>query len=150
MDGPPESQVELEQFRRQWQEEVTRRNRQIAKTSSTPSTSSRPDRPKLPAPAPAPSSTYRTHPKETIDLNDDNENDPQHAYHDLPDKEDHLRLDAADRSPLKVEPKSALEHYERAVERESDGSLGDSLKHYRKAFKVRQHYLFSLNILPLS
>jgi F-box protein 9 len=34
------------------------------------------------------------------------------------------------------EPRSAIEHYEKAVERESQGSLGDSLDHYRKAFRV--------------
>jgi F-box protein 9 len=34
------------------------------------------------------------------------------------------------------EPQSAIEHYEKAVEKESQGSLGDSLNHYRKAFKV--------------
>lgn len=34
------------------------------------------------------------------------------------------------------EPRSALEHYEKAVERESQGSLGDSLNLYRKAFRV--------------
>ena len=34
------------------------------------------------------------------------------------------------------EPRSALEHYEKAVERESQGSLGDSLNLYRKAFKA--------------
>ena len=35
------------------------------------------------------------------------------------------------------EPESALEHYEKAVERETQGQLGDSLDLYRKAFKVR-------------
>jgi F-box protein 9 len=34
------------------------------------------------------------------------------------------------------EPQSALEHYEKAVERETQGSLGDSLDLYRKAFRV--------------
>ena len=34
------------------------------------------------------------------------------------------------------EPKSALEHFERAVERESQGNLGDSLSHYRKAYRL--------------
>lgn len=34
------------------------------------------------------------------------------------------------------EPVSALEHYEKAVEREVAGSLGDSLALYRKAFRV--------------
>lgn len=38
---------------------------------------------------------------------------------------------------IKGEPSSALEHYEEAVERESQGNLGDSLKHYRRAFRVR-------------
>ena len=33
-------------------------------------------------------------------------------------------------------PASALEHYERAVEREGEGSLGDSLQHYRTAYKL--------------
>ena len=36
----------------------------------------------------------------------------------------------------RAEPTSALEHYERAVEKESQGSLGDSLAHYRKAYKL--------------
>jgi F-box protein 9 len=34
------------------------------------------------------------------------------------------------------EPVSALEHYEKAVEREVAGKLGDSLSLYRKAFRV--------------
>lgn len=33
-------------------------------------------------------------------------------------------------------PESALEHYERAVEKETQGSLGESLSLYRKAFRV--------------
>ena len=33
-------------------------------------------------------------------------------------------------------PHSALEHYERAVERETQGNLGESLNHYRKAYRV--------------
>jgi F-box protein 9 len=36
-----------------------------------------------------------------------------------------------------AEPVSALEHYEKAVEREAAGNLGDSLRLYRKAFRVR-------------
>ena len=40
-----------------------------------------------------------------------------------------------------TEPRSALEHYEKAVERESQGSLGDSLALYRKAFKVTAQQL---------
>lgn len=63
------------------------------------------------------------------------------AYHDLPYKEDALRLGSNDaqnqeRARATQEPNSALEHYEKAVEKETHGQLGDSLKHYRKAFKV--------------
>lgn len=34
------------------------------------------------------------------------------------------------------EPKSALEHFERAVEKEGQGNLGESLSHYRKAYRL--------------
>jgi F-box protein 9 len=33
-------------------------------------------------------------------------------------------------------PRSALEHYEKAVEKETEGNLGESLKLYRKAFRM--------------
>ncbi|OAA54336.1 f-box protein [Niveomyces insectorum RCEF 264] len=36
----------------------------------------------------------------------------------------------------KREPRSALEHYEKAVEREAQGTLGDSLRLYRTAFRM--------------
>ncbi|KAL3467122.1 hypothetical protein BJX64DRAFT_274143 [Aspergillus heterothallicus] len=36
----------------------------------------------------------------------------------------------------RAEPKSALEHFERAVEKEAEGNLGDSLQHYRKAYRL--------------
>ncbi|KAK4239908.1 putative glycerol transporter protein [Achaetomium macrosporum] len=36
----------------------------------------------------------------------------------------------------KGEPVSALDHYEKAVEREAAGNLGDSLRLYRKAFRI--------------
>ncbi len=44
-----------------------------------------------------------------------------------------------DSSTARREPLSALEHYEKAVEREGQGSLGDSVDLYRKAFRVRPH-----------
>ncbi|KAJ5386919.1 hypothetical protein N7509_009460 [Penicillium cosmopolitanum] len=34
------------------------------------------------------------------------------------------------------EPNSALEHFERAVEKEAAGNLGDSLQHYRRAYRL--------------
>lgn len=45
--------------------------------------------------------------------------------------------DEGDLEPeVKKEPQSALEHFEKAVEKEELGSLGDSLKYYRKAFRM--------------
>ncbi|KAK0673351.1 putative glycerol transporter protein [Cercophora samala] len=38
--------------------------------------------------------------------------------------------------PVKKEPVTALEHYEKAVEREAAGNLGESLRLYRKAFRM--------------
>jgi len=48
------------------------------------------------------------------------------------------------------EPRSALEHYEKAVEKESQGSLGDSLNLYRKAFRVWTQSCFSESALTIS
>ena len=44
--------------------------------------------------------------------------------------------EAVDGGTCVVEPQTALEHYERAVEKEGLGSLGESVDLYRKAFKV--------------
>lgn len=64
------------------------------------------------------------------------------TYHDL-EEQDGERILGDDPSghsrdgPNKErEPRSALEHYEKAVERESQGSLGDSVSLYRRAFRV--------------
>lgn len=43
------------------------------------------------------------------------------------------------------EPVSALEHYEKAVERELAGRLGDSLSLYRKAFRVHLSHFVPMN-----
>ena len=78
-------------------------------------------------------------PTKKVDEFDNDELAPK-PYHDLPNKEEALKLGAEgqehERAKLFQEPSSALEHYEKAVEKETHGQLGDSLKHYRKAFKV--------------
>jgi len=43
---------------------------------------------------------------------------------------------AYSKAAKKGEPVSALNYYEKAVEKEAAGSLGDSLRLYRKAFSV--------------
>lgn len=159
MDPPQETEAELERFRRQWQEEVSRRAKQSASQSQSqsnnnvPSVNVKPERRKqqagpssssVSASEAVPSVAHKTQAARPAEGHDGHEEDQiAQSYHDLPDKETDLRLDAADHgfvrgasSAARVEPKSALEHYERAVEKETTGSLGDSLLHYRKAFKL--------------
>lgn len=141
--------AELESFRRQWREEVARRTKRSNAGASRTA-------PKASAAAAAAATTspsggphYERFPptrheaatrKEAID--DDHEastfNDAGEIGHQL----DRLSLNHADadgfdpkQHPSK-EPKSALEHFERAVQKEAEGNLGDSLSHYRKAYRV--------------
>lgn len=131
-----EAEAELERFREQWRAEVAR-NKRPDGPSITQANEAKPQKRRetesLPNTA-GPSAARRK------DLRDFSEEVEPRAYHDLPDKEELLKLGAEDqsieRNPYK-EPTSALEHYERAVEKETQGQLGDSIKHYRKAFKVR-------------
>jgi hypothetical protein len=136
----PENEAELEAFRRRWREEVQSRNK-------NPQTPQSPERVK---PHPRRKSTVQSS-KPAVHASsssakkaDDVDYDhfvPQ-PYHDLPNKEEAFRLGAEgqgqeqERAKALHEPSSALEHYEKAVEKETHGQLGDSLNHYRKAFKV--------------
>jgi len=133
MDHSKNTEAELESFRRQWQEEVSARARQTQKSVVSPAapSSTSPERSRRTGP-PAKTAEKRIDPR-------DEEVEPR-VYHDLPDKEAELKLGATEqestRGTSSKEPKTALEHYEKAVEKEGIGSLGDSLKLYRKAFKV--------------
>lgn len=137
-----EANLELEAFRKQWQEEVIAR----AKGSSSGNKNDRaygsPKRgfgttqahqTRLP-----PASTGPNQFEEgAFDGPDRNE------YHDLVDRDVGRRLREEGYGVLPSiheashEPGSALEHYEKAVAMESQGNLGDSLKLYRKAYRVR-------------
>ncbi|KAI0186350.1 F-box domain-containing protein [Xylaria flabelliformis] len=131
MDQPPEQiQSELESFRRQWQEEVSSRTKK---------------------PAPAPASPPRRHhepPSHTKEatsvsskigqLDDDDDED----YVPAPVFEGDGSSSVAKKGGHTLdeekakEPKTALDFYEHAVERETTGKLGDSLQLYRKAFRM--------------
>ena len=127
---------ELERFRRQWQEEVSAR----AKVAVPASTSTTPAQPKhisnesqrfAPITVPTFHKPYREISEADVSAD--------HDYHDLRDIDEARNFGDAGvgiDSDSQREPSSALEHYERAVERESEGSLGDSLTLYRKAFRV--------------
>lgn len=134
MDAPKDVNSELESFREQWRAEV--RAKKPAAASSQKQTSSSnghagPANSKQPAaPAPPRPTTHPSSGKPKLLDPDDDDVEP-------------LTFD--DPVPIKAVPPSnkddgdlvtALDHYERAVERESQGSLGDSLMLYRKAFRV--------------
>jgi hypothetical protein len=130
------TEAELEQFRQQWREEVSARNK---KPTSSREAIKAQDKAAQPArQRPVQAATASTAKRKDVDYSEELE---PRAYHDLPDKEDQLKLgvegQAHDRNDAFREPESALEHYERAVERETQGNLGESMKHYRIAFKVR-------------
>lgn len=139
---------DLESFRKEWQEEVTARSKPKAPRHTGDKAQTH--REKITASKPAnalpPSEVY-----EQPDV------DPvigisAQAYHDLEDKEDARRLGIAGSRDVPTnqaaeEPKSALEHYEKAVEREDQGNLGDSVNLYRKAFRVSVYTAFSARVL---
>ena len=135
---------ELERFRRQWQEEVIARSRGVA----SPGKSARPVAPLQrnggtiqPGRTAAP--TFHKAYRETEEV----EELGDHSYHDLENKDETRKLGEAGDGvypKTREEPTSALEHYERAVERETEGNLGDSLNHYRKAYRVRPAILYSI------
>ena len=135
MNAAPETEAELEAFRQKWREEVSARNKQAkaGPSAAGPVDASRVrSREAGPSTAPVDSSSALRNDRFHEVL------DPK-AYHDLPDKEEQLKLGVEgqelDRSVVE-EPSSALEHYERAVEKETQGNLSESMRHYRKAFKV--------------
>ena len=137
MSNPPVAEAELESFRRRWREEVTARSVRSDQPISAATLQSHqaPDRKKGKS-----AQQLDPHPQNQIDGHA--ETAEGCTYHDLPDREEHLKLGAASKGlsrsdAFEKEPQTALEHYERAVENEAAGKLGDSLKLYRRAFKVQ-------------
>ncbi len=118
---------ELVKFRQQWQQEVMQRARGAPPALANKSARS---------PRPSQDSSGAVPPREAEEHAEDLGGD---GYHDVEDNDEERRLREAGEKvhpSNKREPRSALDHYELAVERESEGSLGDSLDHYRKAYRV--------------
>lgn len=133
-----EANIELETFRKQWREEVTARSK-----GAPGHQRSRPARPA--AVKSASLSTLSGPPLTTRELKNEEqevaEDESAKSYHDLDDKDEARRLGETGEGvhPSKGsnrDPRSALEHFEKAVEKEAQGNLGDSLNHYRKAYRV--------------
>lgn len=143
MSAPaPSLDSELESFRKQWLCDLrTRRgsssSRRVlaAHADSPPPAASSPPAPtrKQPAPPFSPSSGSR---RPESHVEDDY---PPPRVLDEPPASSGYTLDGS--LPPPPEPKliSALDHYEEAMEKEAQGNMGDSLKLYRQAYRVRLH-----------
>lgn len=135
-DKTEQESAELESFRKQWREEVSRRSKQKGASLPKPPAAPIKGQPGSSKQAAIVPPTYSEHAAAEAAKHDSFEG---YSFHDLEDKEEGLKLGAsseARRAALGSEPKSALDHYEKAVERESVGKMGDSVSLYRKAFKV--------------
>lgn len=125
---------ELDRFRQQWQEEVKLRSKGRASASLGQNATLEQ---KLGGAGP---SCVPPAPQKTQKVSGETQDDWQYGYHDLENKDEARKLGdmgSGTHPSSRREPISALEHYERAVERETEGSLGDSLSHYRTAYRVR-------------
>ena len=141
-----EDNAELESFRRQWREEVASRARHAhGAQPRKPAVLSEPRVERFPPTRHEASERNDNEEEEEEEEEDSGEQEEERgseqpgqpeivsraAQLTLAEEEDTFNQ----REPQK-EPNSALEHFERAVEKEAEGSLGDSLQHYRKAYRV--------------
>jgi F-box protein 9 len=128
---PNSTEAELENFRRRWREEVSSRTKGKGPASATPSKTTQASSSRTQVPRSNVPDVHRQ------GADQDDEAAP-HSYHDLGEKRHGRRLDETNppSHDSAKEPNTALEHYEKAVEREGIGSLGDSVDLYRKAYRV--------------
>jgi len=146
-----QNESELETFRKKWKAEVTAKARSYPtgtgqQDASFASSSRNPVAKNVDNSYPAPPSTQSTsngkqlppaHSRAPRDVHNSNDEIAPLSYHDLEERETGRKLgDEALGSSTRREPQTALEHYEKAVEKEGVGSLGDSLSLYRKAFRL--------------
>ena len=144
-DDPTSTEAELESFRQRWREEVSARTKGKAPVpSAAPARTAGPSarsKPHAPLKGAAPDAGSHLHSRQrSVEETDDI---THYIHQDLGDKQHGRRLDETSAQTAAIasaskEPKTALDHYEKAVEREAQGSLGDSVALYRKAFKVRE------------
>ncbi|KAH8434141.1 putative F-box protein (Pof7) [Aspergillus melleus] len=127
--------AELESFRRQWREEVARRSRPTPPRPSQPRQTTTPSTAR---PSQFPPTRHEISERKEIE---DEEGAASLDQGEIVQGVGQLNLSASDEDAFhsqtpRKEPKSALEHFERAVEKEAEGNLGDSLQHYRKAYRL--------------
>jgi F-box protein 9 len=131
-----EDNAELESFRRQWREEVSRKTQ----TTNAPGPSrTTPNRAAIAQPQQYPPTRHEASARKD---DEDEEGPASYDQNEIVQGLDRLSLAKPEEEDVfhsrkpRAEPRSALEHFERAVEREAEGNLGDSLQHYRKAYRV--------------
>ncbi|KAI1384059.1 uncharacterized protein F4822DRAFT_59634 [Hypoxylon trugodes] len=148
MDKPTEQiQSELENFRQQWRAEVSARSRNTTGSQQQSQSQQQRSDPNQAGPSSnkPPKRSEFGHKKassRTVHPLED-EDEYYHAQSfDEPDPSKAIggqRLghqDAVSAKDKEKEPQTALDFYEKAVERETSGKLGDSLQLYRKAFRM--------------
>jgi F-box protein 9 len=130
------TEAELEKFRRQWKEEVSAKTKKQTKSSGSSSKTSQHASIKTSPPLRTPQLVTSIKQSWSV-YNPDDEVAPA-PYHDLEERQTGRTLDGCDEgAPAASQaPETALEHYEKAVEKEGQGSLGDSLSLYRRAFRM--------------
>ena len=135
-----EPDLELEQFRQQWKEEVSSRTKRPTSQQKARRTSdARPERPLNRPPTRHPTADIK---QDDSDHYSDADQAGGSSSGKIQQRMDGLKVSNIDDDDFTVsassrrEPTNALEHFERAVEKEGQGSLGDSLSHYRKAYKL--------------
>lgn len=131
-----ESNPELESFRQQWVAEVSARSKgDDSRTHARAQPSSKPLR-KPPGSSKAAAERIDAEGHESESEDDDGPSTHPSVGRTSQPPLDSDNVEGFENKTGSREPRSALEHYEKAVERESQGSLGDSLNLYRKAFRV--------------
>lgn len=141
--------ADLESFRQQWKAEVTQKKSNQAATrqvqaASTSSKTAKPARrrPSTLAPKPEPGPLSELVKDGYYDEAEFSSEDESKVVHERNKRRTGPLADWQDRELVEEDemvekvPETALEHYEKAVERETQGQLGESLKLYQKAFKV--------------
>lgn len=138
MEEESSSSSALSQFRKQWREEVSARSKQKKSSLDQEESSKRPAvlKPEwsfLKSPSRHPAAEVKD------DADEEDNTDPETST--LIQQVEGLKVNDVDDDAFSVqasskEPVSALDHYEKAVEKESQGNLGDSLSHYRKAYRL--------------
>lgn len=125
---------ELESFRQQWLSDLRTRNEHENEQQqrSIPWTAGGPSRRRSSHHGPPVASSVRKH--WTVERDEDYIPGP---IYDKPSSSSQVAPETE--SAVETNLVSALDHYEAAMEKEAQGNMGDSLKLYRKAYRVRSN-----------